>query len=247
MRFLSPFWWLLALGASCSVGAVAFERLAPADRTSALGPASETSAAADETSVPSYASPAVVTQATLADTEGQPLAAAAGREGLREPASEPPGTPEAAPAAEPVETAWSGVSKPALLAEVPAKSTALLTLMNASRTREGLLELRRDATLDAVALARARDLVANGYFDHFSPDGESAFLELAARGVRYRLAGENLARNNYPDSRTVGAAFDGLMASPGHRANILEERFSLVGVAVVQSGRMWVYVTVFKD
>jgi len=46
----------------------------------------------------------------------------------------------------------------------------------------------------------------------------------AARGLRYRLAGENLARNNYPDSRTVEAAYEGLMASPGHRANILEAR-----------------------
>jgi len=57
--------------------------------------------------------------------------------------------------------------------------------------------------------------VANGYFDHYAPDGSSAFSELAARGLRYRLAGENLARNNYPDSRTVEAAYEGLMASPG--------------------------------
>ena len=87
----------------------------------------------------------------------------------------------------------------------------------------------------------------NGYFDHYAPDGESAFSELAVRGIRYRLAGENLARNNYAEAKTVAAAFEGLMASPGHRANILEERFSKVGVAAVQSGKMWVYVTVFKD
>ena len=90
-------------------------------------------------------------------------------------------------------------------------------------------------------------MIGNGYFDHYAPDGESAFTELAARDIQYRLAGENLARNNYADARTVGAAFDGLMASAGHRANILEPRFSSVGVAAVQSGKMWIYVTVFLN
>lgn len=127
------------------------------------------------------------------------------------------------------------------------KSGALLALMNGARDDDGVAQLERDAVLDGVALARARDLVAKGYFDHYSPDGSSAFSELLARGWYYRLAGENLARNNYPESRTVRAAFDGLMASPGHRANILEERFGRVGVAAVQVGRLWVYVTVFTD
>jgi uncharacterized protein YkwD len=37
------------------------------------------------------------------------------------------------------------------------------------------------------------------------------------------------------------------MNSPGHRANILEPRFSSVGVAAVRDGKMWVYVTVFLN
>lgn len=139
----------------------------------------------------------------------------------------------------------STVSTPGISS--PAKAAALLDLMNQARTKEGLAPLERDGDLEVVALARAQNLVAGGYFDHYAPDGESAFSELAARGIRYRLAGENLARNNYVDSRTVQAAFDGLMASPGHRANILEVRFSSVGVAAVQSGKMWIYVTVFLN
>lgn len=128
-----------------------------------------------------------------------------------------------------------------------AKAQALLDLMNAARADAGVAPLSRDTTLEDVAIARARNLITNGYFDHYAPDGESAFSELAARGIRYRLAGENLARNNYVDAKTVQAAFDGLMASEGHRANILEPRFANVGVAAVQSGHMWIYVTVFKD
>lgn len=128
-----------------------------------------------------------------------------------------------------------------------AKSAALLDLMNSARVRLGGTALEVDPSLAEIALARAKNLVANGYFDHYAPDGESAFTELAARGIQYRLAGENLARNNYAESRTVGAAFDALMASAGHRANILEARFSSAGVAAVQSGKMWVYVTVFLN
>lgn len=152
--------------------------------------------------------------------------------------------------AEPVDAVGSlraSVVLPAALTPDPAKASAFLDAMNAARIAEGTSLLSREPALDEVALARANNLVTNGYFDHYAPDGESAFSELAARGIRYRLAGENLARNNYPEARTVAAAFDGLMASPGHRANILEPRFTRAGVAVVHSGHMWVYVTVFMD
>jgi len=127
------------------------------------------------------------------------------------------------------------------------KAIALLALMNQARKDDGTGVLEDDPLLDDVALTRARDLAANGYFDHNGPDGSSAFSELALRGRYYRLAGENLARNNYLETKTVKAAFDGLMASPGHRANILEERFSRAGVAAIQSGRFWLYVVVFTD
>lgn len=141
----------------------------------------------------------------------------------------------------------SPTTAPVILMSDGTKAGALLDQMNRARITAGLAELEPNAALADVALTRARNLITNGYFDHYAPDGESAFTELAFRGIGYRLAGENLARNNYVDARTVEAAFDALMASPGHRANILEERFASVGVAAVLSDHMWVYVTVFKD
>jgi uncharacterized protein YkwD len=127
-----------------------------------------------------------------------------------------------------------------------AKAAALLELMNGARLQQGLPALERDSELEAVALARADNLIANGYFDHYSASGESASSELAARGIRYRLAGENLARNNYIESETMQAAFDALMASDGHRANIMEPRYSSAGVAAVLSGHVWIYVTMLR-
>ncbi len=207
----------------------------------------------------SYAAPTVVTQASPDATPALPAISespappppdvpatpAPAVEVRGEPASAPsPATP--APAAS-VESLPSSIEQPADVLAVADKAAALVDAMNAARAAEGLPAFERDAALEDVAYARARNLVLGGYFDHYGPDGESAFSELAARGVSYGLAGENLARNNYPDPRTVAAAFDGLMASPGHRANILEERFSRVGVAAVRDGRMWLYVTVFMD
>lgn len=155
--------------------------------------------------------------------------------------------PEALPATPAAEAASVAAEPAAAMSSATAKAEALIGLMNRARVSEGLRVLASDPALAEVALARARNLLANGYFDHYAPDGESAFTELADRGLRYRLAGENLARNNYPEARTVQGAFDGLMASAGHRANILEARFAHVGVAAVAWGKLWLYVTVFTD
>jgi uncharacterized protein YkwD len=153
----------------------------------------------------------------------------------------------APPAAEPV-----GVLPSAAVSEAPttrytAFETDLFERMNGARVTGGASALARNTDLDGVALARAKNLVEVGYFDHYAPDGTSAFTELTSRGLAYYVAGENLARNNYPPAQTVQAAFDALMASPGHRANILEPRFGAVGVAAVREGDMWLFVTVFTN
>ncbi len=135
----------------------------------------------------------------------------------------------------------------ALAPSFPALAAALFANMNAARTHDGLPMLVPDKHLDAVAMARAQDLAEKGYFDHYAPDGSSAFSELAERRIPYRIAGENLARNNYPRDRTEGVAFTALMESPGHRANILEPRFARIGAAAVFDGEFWIYVTVFSD
>jgi uncharacterized protein YkwD len=97
--------------------------------------------------------------------------------------------------------------------------TTLILLMNASRADAHVSPLREDPALQAGAQARAEMLCANRQFSH---DGyESAF-----RGLSYRMKGENLAMG-HSDARSVHAQ---LMASPGHRANILRREFDAVGV-----------------
>jgi uncharacterized protein YkwD len=162
------------------------------------------------------------------------------------PPTERSATPN--PASDPVPTAPASVLSPAErgIRDLD-KARTLLADMNMARRSAGLQPLQRDGELDNVAMVRARDMVGRDYFDHFSPDGASAFSELAGRGIAYQLAGENLARNTYGSQDSGRVAFESLMVSPGHRANVLEPQFSQVGVVVLQSGRTWLYVTVFTS
>ena len=123
----------------------------------------------------------------------------------------------------------------------------LFAMHNQGRQSNGVSPaLVLDGTLTAIARQRANDMAAKGYFSHTSPSGETAFTLLASYNYPYKIAGENIARNNYPDSQTVDTAFNGFMNSPGHRQNILEPRFTKVGIGVAKGADgMWYFAVVF--
>jgi uncharacterized protein YkwD len=89
-------------------------------------------------------------------------------------------------------------------------------------------------------------MAAKGYFAHSSPTGETAFSVMGRLGISYGLAGENLARNNYSDAQSVDVAVSGFMSSATHRANVLEARFTRVGIAVAYAGDMKYFVVVYS-
>lgn len=121
-----------------------------------------------------------------------------------------------------------------------------ISRLNDERTAAGLPVLVVDPDLVAVARIRSSDMAARDYFSHTSPDGQSAFTLLDQRGITYSWAGENLARNNYPQSEAVAVAVRDLMASPSHRANILGVHYTRVGVGYAEgSDGMRYYTTVF--
>ena len=109
---------------------------------------------------------------------------------------------------------------------------AMFNSHNVQRSSAGLAALTIDARLVQVARQRAQDMAARNYFSHTSPTGETAFTVLDQIGYAYQLAGENIARNNYPDSESVQVSMTGFMNSPTHRANILEPAFRRVGIGV---------------
>jgi uncharacterized protein YkwD len=107
----------------------------------------------------------------------------------------------------------------------------MLDLVNAERTQRDLPPLAMDATLRQLARSYALDLFARGYFSHTSKEGLSPFDRMRNAGVIYGMAGENLAL-----APTLELAHDGLMNSPGHRANILNRGFRKIGIGVLDGG-----------
>jgi len=120
----------------------------------------------------------------------------------------------------------------------PDLEVRMLELVNAERAREGLKPLAADPEAAEVARAHSRDMLARGYFSHYSPEGGTLSERLRKGGVRYLLAGENLAY-----AQTLPRAHQGLMNSPGHRANILKPQFGRVGIGVLDAGVHGLMVT----
>lgn len=108
----------------------------------------------------------------------------------------------------------------------------MLVLVNEERRANGLRPLQADADLGKVARAHSVDMFSRGYFSHLTPEGQDPFGRMRAAGVRFLAAGENLAL-----ARTLAMAHQGLMDSPGHRANILRRGFGRVGIGIVDGGR----------
>ncbi len=122
----------------------------------------------------------------------------------------------------------------------------IIKLTNAERTSRGLPALTHNETLDTSASAKVDDMFANQYFEHVSPSGKSVSDVVTKAGYSYIVVGENLALGNFGGDANVVAAW---MASPGHRANILDSRYMEIGVAVgrgmYQGREQWLAVQHF--
>jgi len=114
-------------------------------------------------------------------------------------------------------------------------------LLNRARLAAGLPRLTSNTALAAVAAAHAEEMAVGGWFGHVGADGRTVGGRVRAAGVPYRVVGENLAL-----AGTVDIAHQGLMASPGHRANILGPDFTYVGIAVLEGPLGLLVVQVFS-
>lgn len=106
-------------------------------------------------------------------------------------------------------------------------SSVLVDLTNDARQDADLPALTVNPVLERAALMKAQDMAAKGYFAHTSPEGKSPWHWLDLAGYKFIYAGENLAVH-FDETRDVQKA---LLASPTHRANILDGRFTEIGIA----------------
>jgi len=110
------------------------------------------------------------------------------------------------------------------------------------RTQHGLTSLRRDAELDAVAELHSREMARTGTFAHVLPSDGSVGDRLDRAGYTRRAAGENIGL-----SETPLAAHEGIESSPAHLANLLDPRFSRLGLGIARGpspdGSEGIYLT----
>ncbi|MCL1878639.1 MAG: stalk domain-containing protein [Defluviitaleaceae bacterium] len=109
----------------------------------------------------------------------------------------------------------------------------VFTLTNAERVNRGLSPLEMCGTLAAAALGHSSDMAANNFTGHDSSDGRTFEVRfLAAAGDLYSDGGENVGSGWMTPEEIV----DGWMNSPKHRDNILNPRFTHLGVGLATGG-----------
>lgn len=100
---------------------------------------------------------------------------------------------------------------------------------NKERALKGLSPLVLNETLSAAALAKGQDMFDKQYWAHTSPEGVEPWTFIKQAGYTYQAAGENLAR----DFSTTTDMMAAWMASPTHRANIINTKYDEIGIAVI--------------
>ena len=106
----------------------------------------------------------------------------------------------------------------------------VISLTNKQRVENGNIEvLKESEMLDLSAEKILQDMFDRQYFEHISPSGVGVADLGEEVGYEYILIGENLAMGNFKDEQNL---IDAWMASSGHRANILNSRYTEIGVAV---------------
>ena len=113
---------------------------------------------------------------------------------------------------------------------------ATLCLINRERAAHGENPLRSNEVLEGTAQRHSESMAAGAYFEHTSPNGGTVLERLRDAGyigegeMAYEV-GENIAYGSLQDS-TPAAIVAAWMASPGHRANILNDSFRDTGVGI---------------
>ena len=104
----------------------------------------------------------------------------------------------------------------------------VVDMANADRKNKEISELVENEKLSRSAMSKAQDMITDNYFSHNAPNGTTPWRWIEKENYDYNYAGENLAM----DFSSVEKMNEAWLASPTHRANILNEKYKDIGVAV---------------
>jgi uncharacterized protein YkwD len=136
------------------------------------------------------------------------------------------------PPATPTATTGTGGSTSCSPGGNSAFESEVINLINQKRAAEGLPGYSNQSQLTSAARTHSDDMACNNFFSHTSPTTGSPFDRITAAGYGYSAAGENIAAGYGSPSALV----EGWMSSAGHRANILSEGFTQIGIGYAYWG-----------
>ncbi len=112
--------------------------------------------------------------------------------------------------------------------ELDAYALKVYELVNAEREAAGAIPLAYRKDVAEAALIRAKEIATQ--YTHNRPDGGKFYTVFEDCGIERAASAENF----YSSPFTPESAVNGWMASDGHRANILKEKYTATGVGVYQ-------------
>jgi uncharacterized protein YkwD len=139
---------------------------------------------------------------------------------------------------------WMVLAAPVVLparGDAASVSRVILDLVNAARALgrrcggkyfapAGPLAL--DPALTRAALEHSRDMAEHDAFDHRGHDGSTPSVRVERAGFgTHRIVGENIAAG----AMTPNQVTEGWLASPAHCENIMDSRFTLIGIAYAEN------------
>lgn len=150
-----------------------------------------------------------------------------------------------------VKNAGEGITKNVvnqIITEETFKLTnaGVIAWTNKNRVDNKLSPLSENQTLNKIAEARAKDMLAKQYFAHVAPDGSKAETLANSFDYEYITIGENIAMGNFDGDEDLVTSW---MNSPGHRENILKSKYTEIGVSEIfgtyNGNELWMAVQIF--
>jgi uncharacterized protein YkwD len=118
-----------------------------------------------------------------------------------------------------------------------ALDSGVLAQLNQIRVEHRLPPLRLSPELGQAALVHTQDMVSKGYFEHNSANGQPFWQRIGQyypnSNFSYWAVGENMLWTS--GQATPSQSMEMWMASPEHRANILNPAWRQIGIAAVNS------------
>mgnify|MGYP001072368275 CR=1 FL=1 len=145
------------------------------------------------------------------------------------------------------------ISKQIIQEKTNLTNEGIFNWTNFYRKQNGLLNLTLSQKLSDIATLRAKDMFEKQYFSHYSPIGIGAPQIADNLNYEYIAIGENIALGNFKNDKDL---VDAWMLSPGHRENILNPKYTDIGIAIMygkfrdeetkKEENVWIAVQVFS-